>query len=75
VRVLIDECLPRQLHGLLAGDHRTATVADCGWAAARFECGGDGALEGVGIVAGRMCASITPYPSPPQLLLRSETIA
>jgi predicted nuclease of predicted toxin-antitoxin system len=32
VRVLIDECLPRQLKGLLAGAHETATVPDSGWA-------------------------------------------
>ena len=32
MRVLIDECLPRQLKGLLAGADETATVPDSGWA-------------------------------------------
>jgi hypothetical protein len=32
VRVLIDECLPRQLKVLLAEEHETATLPDSGWA-------------------------------------------
>ncbi len=32
VRVLIDECLPRQLKRLLADVHATKTVPECGWA-------------------------------------------
>ncbi len=32
MRVLIDECLPRQLKGLLAGDHDAVTVQEMGWA-------------------------------------------
>ncbi len=32
MRVLIDECLPRQLKTLLAGDHVAETVPGAGWA-------------------------------------------
>jgi hypothetical protein len=32
VRLLIDECLPRQLKGWLAGAHDAATVQEMGWA-------------------------------------------
>ncbi len=32
MRILIDECLPRQLKGWLAGRHDALTVQDMGWA-------------------------------------------
>lgn len=32
MRIPIDECLPKQLKGWLAGDHEAATVQDMGWA-------------------------------------------
>ena len=32
MRVLIDECLPRQLKGWIAGKHEPVTVQEAGWA-------------------------------------------
>ena len=32
MRVLIDECLPKQLKGWLAGKHEAVTVQEMGWA-------------------------------------------
>jgi len=32
MRVLIDECLPKQLKAWLAGKHEAMTVQDMGWA-------------------------------------------
>ncbi len=35
MRVLIDECLPRQLKGWLADDHDAVTVHEMGWASVK----------------------------------------
>jgi len=32
MRILIDECLPKQLKGWLAGKHQASTVQEMGWA-------------------------------------------
>jgi len=32
MRILIDECLPKQLKGWLAGKHDAVTVQEMGWA-------------------------------------------